>query len=379
MELMEASRQWANRPADERFWTLQELYDATFRHRIQARTASVSSDDLRVEPVEGEVQLVGKTGNPAQFTHWSFGQLSTLARAPAQYLRKLPATLAAQNINYGLKQRGPGEVKLLLRQNNGFYVRAFTSERYTRIWNYEIVERLMQLPEYWRAPPARAADEDDPRARAATQEDLIGDPGSVSGLSVRLGDMIAPAGLYASDEDMFAFMIDETHRLLDGGVARGFFVSNSEVGKMSFRVKLFYYVSVCGNHIVWDARDVKEIRLRHVGSVDERAFKEFEAELISYANEETTEEEAKILQTQRFKLGHDKKQVLDFVFGKGFVSRKAADDAYALAEENEATDGDPRTAWGYAMGVTRLSQQSENADQRTQLDAAAGRILNVAF
>ena len=45
--------------------------------------------------------------------------------------------------------------------------------------------------------------------------------------------MIAPAGIYASDHDMFAFLVNEEYRIddgSDGGLARGFFVQNSEVG-----------------------------------------------------------------------------------------------------------------------------------------------------
>jgi len=45
--------------------------------------------------------------------------------------------------------------------------------------------------------------------------------------------MISPAGIYASDHDMFSFLVNEEYRIddgSDGGLARGFFVQNSEVG-----------------------------------------------------------------------------------------------------------------------------------------------------
>ena len=154
--------------------------------------------------------------------------------------------------------------------------------------------------------------------------------------------------------------------------------SNSEVGKMSFRIKLFYYVTVCGNHIVWGARDIKEIKLRHVGNVDHRAFAELEAELVQYSNMSTSEDDARIEVTKRHRLGRDKDAVLDFIFKGGYMSRRQAEEAYQLAEENPV-DGDPRTAWGFAMGTTRLSQAQPTASARTQLDTAAGNILEVAF
>jgi hypothetical protein len=377
MELLDAYSQWSTRPPDQRFSSLEDLHDAATSHRLQARTATVRTEDLRVEPVDGAVQLVGRTGNPAHLTHWSFGQLASMAGAPANYLRALPATLAVQNINHGIKNvtKRP-EHHLLLRENGGFHVRAFTSDRYTRIWNCDITQRLLRLPECWVVPPARPSFEGQEGTRPATTQDVMA--ASDFGLSIRVGDDIAPSGLYCSDEDMFVFMVDESHRLQDGGVARGFFVSNSEVGKMSFSIKTFYYVTVCGNHIVWDVKDVREIRLRHVGDVDDRAFRELEIELVKYSNMGTAEDDARIETTKRHRLGRDKDAVLDFIFRGGFMSRRQADEAFQLAEDNPV-DGDPRTAWGFAMGTTRLSQAQDTAAARTQLDTAAGKVLEMAF
>src|SRR5439155_26917000 len=105
MELMKASQQWATRPADERFWTLEELHAATLAHRQNAQTAAVKLGDMRVEAKDGEIELVGRTGSTAQLTHWASGQMSARAFASASYLRSLPATLAVQNLNHGLKAR----------------------------------------------------------------------------------------------------------------------------------------------------------------------------------------------------------------------------------------------------------------------------------
>src|SRR5206468_10150174 len=100
MQIMKASQQWSERPADERFWTIQDLYEATRAHREAAIVAKPNLNQLRVEAKEGDIQLVGEHHN-AQLTHWAFGQLAARAEAPASYLRKLPATLAAQNLNHG--------------------------------------------------------------------------------------------------------------------------------------------------------------------------------------------------------------------------------------------------------------------------------------
>lgn len=389
--LMTAFSQWAFRPADQRFWNLTELHEATIKHRHQAVTANIKLKDVRVAAIGESLQLTGRTGIPAKFTHWSFGQLSSLANAPGSYLRTLPATLAAQNINHGLAKRENGESSILMTHRPAtsgglttglpetYRIRAFTSDRYTRIWNHEIVERLLELPSEWRVPPARPCPED-PRARPATEADILERRGGF--LSINVGDMIAPAGLYASEEDMFVFMVDESRPIFDGteqGLARGFFVTNSEVGKASFRVTTFLYRHCCGNHIIWDAKDVSEIRVRHVGTAPTKAFNQLRVELIKYAEASAYEDEQRIASAMSCKIAANMDDVIDAVFQKKILSRSNAQAAYELAEKNVTVDGDPRTAWGLAQGVTRLSQEQVNADQRVALDRAAGKVLQIAF
>ena len=45
MELFHASQQWAQRPADERYWNLREMFEATHGHYESAREVTV---DLRI-------------------------------------------------------------------------------------------------------------------------------------------------------------------------------------------------------------------------------------------------------------------------------------------------------------------------------------------
>lgn len=380
MKLSKASHQWATRPADQRFWNVTELHAAVVAHRAAARTSNVVLNKLRVEANEGRVQLVGETGRTAEVTHHAFGQLAARANAPAGYLRQLPATLAVQNINHGLKARAvddpDAKASLLLHENGGFYARAITSDKYTRIWNQDITQRLLWLEsEGWRTPPARPAGVSDEKVRRATAADA-----AVS-LTVREGDEIAPAGLYASFEDMFAFMLHPERVIRDGspeGLMRGFMTWNSEVGKSTWGFCSFYFRGACGNHIIWDASDVKEIKLRHVGNVDVRAFEGLEVELKKYADASASDIEAKIAVARRFVLkGTNAEDVVDLVFKSRLMTRQDATAAYAAVIPE--VDGDPYTAWGFAQGITRFSQTKAHADDRVALDRAAGKVIEMAF
>lgn len=82
MELFHANKQWSSRPADQRFTSIQELHDQCKAYYRTAKENKVPVSVIRTEAIDGNVQLVGRAGNPAQLTHWSFGQLSQRIGAP---------------------------------------------------------------------------------------------------------------------------------------------------------------------------------------------------------------------------------------------------------------------------------------------------------
>ena len=66
--------------------------------------------------------------DPMDLTHWSMGQFSTYADAPASYLRTLPPELAAACINQGLSRYHGEDVQLMTqRGDNGPTMRAMTT------------------------------------------------------------------------------------------------------------------------------------------------------------------------------------------------------------------------------------------------------------
>jgi hypothetical protein len=94
--LMAAYHQWANRPADERFWSLEDMLAAATAQRQRAAQATVPANRLTIVPqADGDLRLAGPSGAEAKMTNWGFGQLASMAGAPAAYLRGLPAPVAA--------------------------------------------------------------------------------------------------------------------------------------------------------------------------------------------------------------------------------------------------------------------------------------------
>lgn len=363
---MQAHNQWAARPNDERFKTVEELHAHCLKYRQSSVEAFAQTSSLRVEAVDGNLQLVGKD-KKAEFTNWSFSQLCSQASAPAAYLQKLPATLAAQNLNHGLKEIEPGkDSALLLGQENGaLTLRATVSEKYSRIWNSEITERLLRLQSEnpnWKNPLAYKRG---PRGEWLSE--------------------MEPAGLYASDRDMFAFLVDES-KTFDGGpkgLSRGFFVANSEVGSAAYKFTGFLYDYVCGNNIVWGAENVFDIKIRHVGQAHDKAFSQLRVEIKKYLEDGTEKVERMIVGAKNYELGLKKEDVLDAVMGLAGkqklreLTKVRVSEAIDTAEKRQDRYGSPNTLWAVVGGLTENSQNVKFADEKTAIDTAAGKLLKV--
>ncbi len=94
MQLMQASHQWASRPADQRFTSLHDMHAYQTRMRNISEAKVLSSRTLEVVPAGDDIrglQVVGANGGPVNPTNWAFGQMASLVGAPAKYLRDLPA------------------------------------------------------------------------------------------------------------------------------------------------------------------------------------------------------------------------------------------------------------------------------------------------
>jgi hypothetical protein len=358
MELYQANRQWAERPADERFPSLEAMHAVTRAYAQQAAEKEVPWPDVRVDVVGEDLTLVGKAGVPAILTHYAFGQLAARVGAPAGYLRGLPPTLAAQNLNHGLKSKGDGNALLLFHQNTGLVLRAATSERYARLWNHEVLARLIDLSATTALVPAR--------------QTMTWDGSPLP--------EVRPPALYASDHDMFAFVMTPERAVVDPvgkTLFRGLIVTNSEVGDRSLGLLGFWFRDLCTNHIIWGAEQIADIKLAHVGAIKDK-WSEATVRARKYLDADTSFERAKFAQLT-VQIAGTKETVLDTLFNRRTLglSRKTLDAAWEAVVPEQ--DGDPRTVWGFAQGLTRHAQARPYADERYDLDRAAGKLLTLNF
>jgi hypothetical protein len=365
--LTRASNEWRNRPSDQRFTSLTELDQFVFAQHNASRGKVISSRGITAIPVNNEGQqdaagkdlvVVGPNGGPVGLTHWSFGQLANRAGAPAGYLRELPAALAADNINYGLKYRRPVEdLGVLLYKNGGpTQLRAVTGPGYGRIWNATITKALVD----------RFGD------------GITGDFRVPGEFGQRVDVTKDNTTLYASDRDMFVFLADEEHRITvpnrrdgqSGEMARGFFVWNSEVGSTSFGIALFLFDYVCMNRIVWGVEGYKEIRINHTKGAPDRWIEEAAPAIEAYASSSTVGVTQAIAAAQQKKID----DVDAFLRGRFTTTQANAIKAAHLEDEQRPIE----TLWDATTAVTAYARGISYQDERVKLEREGGKILNLA-
>lgn len=388
--LYAANHQWSTRPADERFWNLSDMMQHLKRLKETSSEENEPLKDLRVMAGDNNEVVLMKGDEPINFTHHSFNQISSFAGAPVEFLRKLPPSLVERNLKFMLKQRLEEErdrpMQLLVQRDEGGAMLRSVNTGITRIWNYDIVRDIQKLMDNgWMIPPARPAC-NDPRARPATEADIIPNQGDF-GLSVKVGDMISPAGCYAGDEDIFVFVIQPNRIIDDGGqgITRGAFIRNSEVGCGRFEVTCFHLQHVCGNHIVWNASNVVSVSQVHRGGKFAlmKAQHKMLEQMRLYANSPEKLELDLIHKARSFTLGTDREKTIEAVLElnpkvKHGLSKGMIEAAYERAiEYEEEARCSPNNLWGVSHGLTRLSQEESNANSRAKIDRAAGRLLSI--
>ncbi|WP_189354525.1 DUF932 domain-containing protein, partial [Mesorhizobium sp. M2A.F.Ca.ET.039.01.1.1] len=255
------SSEWFNRPDDDRYLSLTDLNSAVKRRSERSKTRIVESEAIRVEASRDNPErlmlMLPDVHTPVAPTHWSFGQLASLVGAPATYLRQLPAALAGINLQYGLSTHRAEQVKTLEIENGRLELRAVTGPDYGRIFDHELVDAVQKI------------------AGNGTGDTRWKVPGvldwSTSIYNPNVDISKDTTTLYASDRDIFVFLVDDLNPIEAGRLPngepdlyfRGFYAWNSEVGSKTLGIASFYLRAVCQNRNLWGVEDFQEITIRH--------------------------------------------------------------------------------------------------------------------
>lgn len=345
--------QWAQRPDDQRFLSVQELHDYNTAKRAASSEAGVALDRLRLTPTDGNQLLLGNPakGPGAALTHWSFGQLCQRAKAPAGYLRSLPAHLAAIPLQWSLEQERE-DAKILARRNGEWTVDAITSGTYGRIWDAEVSGAVMAHVDLarWKVPAASYASSDPKRATT----------------------------LYASDRDMFMCLVDDSNPIVVPGAEqdtlyRGIIIRNSEVGAATLEMIGFLYRYICDNRTIWGMEELTNLRIRHTSGGPMRFMQEAQPAIRAYLQAPTTGIVEKIKAASLKEVGKTEAEDKSWLADRGF----SRSEGVAILDMAQTDPANPRSVWGLVQGATAVARDIAHGDERLDFERKASRIMEV--
>ncbi|MBX3583226.1 MAG: DUF932 domain-containing protein [Rhizobiaceae bacterium] len=367
------SSEWFNRPDDERYLSLTDLNDAVKRRSERSKTRIVESEAIRVEASRDNPErltlMLPDAPAPVAPTHWSFGQLASLVGAPATYLRQLPAALAGINLQYGLSTHRAEQVKTLEIENGRLELRAVTGPDYGRIFDHELVDAVQKI------------------AGNGTGDTRWKVPGvldwSTSIYNPNVDISKHTTTLYASDRDIFVFLVDDLNPIEAGRLPngepdlyfRGFYAWNSEVGSKTLGIASFYLRAVCQNRNLWGVEDFQEITIRHSKYAASRFALEAEPALIQFAESSPMPFINGIKAARERIVARDDEDRTTFLRKRGFSKGETGKIIDAvLADEGHP----PASVFDFVQGITRVARDKQHQDDRLDMEGKAKKLLDLA-
>ncbi len=364
------SSEWFSRPDDERYLSLDTLHEAVRTRADRATGRTVETRDIRVEAGVDDVSrlalaIPGREA-PVSPTHWSFGQLCGLVGAPSGYLRQLPAPLAGINLQHGLASNLAELVKTLESDDGRVELRAVTGPDYGRIWDHELVGAVRRIA-----------------------GDGVGDtrwkvPGTLDWTTMIHNPFVEvtkeTTTLYASDRDVFLFLVDDTHPIEAGRLPngdpdlyfRGFYCWNSEVGSKTLGMASFFLRAVCMNRNIWGAEGFEELSIRHSKFAAHRFAHQAAPALERFADSSPGPFVSGIRAARERVVARSDEDRETFLRKRGFSKGETAKIiATVLGEEGRP----PESVLDFVQGITAVARDRPHQDARLDLEARAAKLM----
>lgn len=365
----ELSRQWIARPHDQRFLKLSDLLahtknraDISAEFRMPNGKLELNAPEMTDRNSLQELS-VDFSGKSYAMTHWAFNQLCALTKSPAGFLRELPSQLVSDAISYRLNTaRKADEIKAYATPDQ---LLAITGPDYGRIYDHEVVSAVMEFVETssagWKIPGVMdwgtmVYDPHHPVTKDTTT-------------------------LFASDRDVFIFLVDDLHPIQVGVndkgepdlMFRGFYVKNSEVGASALTLASFYLRGLCCNRIMWGVEGFEEITIRHTRFAPQRFLELARPALNSFANGSAKKLQEGVAMAKAAKVAKDEESAIEFLQARKFSKSKALEILKAVEDEEGHK---ARSAWDMAQGITAVARSIPYTDERTAMENEARKILD---
>jgi hypothetical protein len=292
--------------------------------------------------------------------------MASLVGAPAGYLRQLPAALAGINLQHGLLAHRGELIKTLEADDGRIELRAVTGPDYGRIWDHELVGAVMKIA-----------------------GDGVGDtrwkvPGLLDWSTMTHNPFVEitkdTTTLYASDRDVFLFLVDDAHPIEAGRLPngdpdlyfRGFYCWNSEVGSKTLGMASFYLRAVCMNRNIWGAEGFEEISIRHSKFAGHRFAHQAAPTLERFASSSPAPFMSGIKAAREAIVARKDEDREGFLRKRGF-SKGEADRVIKTVLDEEGRP--PESVFDFVQGITAVARDKPHQDARLELEGKASKLL----
>ena len=364
------SSEWFSRPDDERYLSLDALHDAVRARADRATARTVETRALRVGASRDDTSrltlMVPDREEPISPTHWSFGRMCSLVGAPASYMRQLPAPLAAINLQHGLLSHRGELVKTLEAEDGRVELRAVTGPDYGRIWDHELVAAVQRI------------------AGNGTGDTRWKVSGLLDWSTMTHNPFVEvtkdTTTLYASDRDVFLFLVDDTHPIEAGRLPngdpdlyfRGFYCWNSEVGSKTLGIASFFLRAVCMNRNIWGAEGFQEISIRHSKFAAHRFAHQAAPALARFADSSPAAFVSGVRAAREQVVARKDEDRETFLRKRGFSKPETERIiATVLSEEGRP----PESVFDFVQGITALARSKPHQDARLELEGRAAKLM----
>ncbi|CAM5761077.1 hypothetical protein LMIY3S_00014 [Labrys miyagiensis] len=248
-------------------------------------------------------------------------------------------------------------------------LRAVTGPDYGRIWDHELVAAVMKI------------------AGNGTGDTRWKVPGVLDWATMTHNPFVDiskdTTTLYASDRDVFLFLVDDTHPIEAGRLPngepdlyfRGFYAWNSEVGSKTLGIASFYLRAVCQNRNLWGVEGFEEISIRHSKFAAQRFALEAAPALTGFANSSPAPFIAGIKAARDRIVARSDDDRENFLCKRGFSKLETAKIVETVLSEEGRK---PESIFDFVQGITALARTKTNQDTRLDLESKAKKLMERA-
>ena len=189
--------------------------------------------------------------------------------------------------------------------------------------------------------------------------------------------------LYASDRDVFLFLVDDMNPIEAGTLPdgspdlffRGFYCWNSEVGAKTLGIASFYLRAVCQNRNLWGVEDFHEISIRHSKYAANRFAHEAAPALANFADSSPQPFIQGIRAARERIVARCDEDRTNFLRKRGFSKAETSTIVETvLVEEGRP----PESVFDFVQGITAVARSKPQQDARLVMENRAKKLMEAA-